>query len=72
MSAMDIDHDGGSVKLELPPKFESISDIIQISNERLKANTFTNVIGIVTDFQPPIRTRGSGDVNLPFEVTLLI
>ena len=64
VSALDLD---GNPTEPLPPKFESIRDILEVSDERLKKQSFTNVIGIVTDFQAPCETKGTG--NLPSHKT---
>jgi hypothetical protein len=44
----------------LPSGFETIQDILDISNEKLRRGHKTNVIGVVNDYQPPKSTRGTG------------
>ncbi len=52
--------DGSSLELPLPPGFEKIDELMSMPTERLQKSPLVNVIGIVTDYQPPIPTKGSG------------
>ena len=69
MSVSDLAHDSNPT-VSLPPKFESIQSILESPDDRLLKQSFTNVIGIVTDFQSPCETRGTGKFNLPQKLTI--
>jgi hypothetical protein len=53
-----------SLELALPPPFEPIQVIKDMSNERLNQRAMVHVIGIVKDYQPPILTKGTGKRGL--------
>lgn len=44
----------------LPDGFMSIRQIQELPPERIKQSALVNVIGLVTDFQAPIQSNGSG------------
>ena len=48
----------------LPEGFMSIQQIQELPNEKIQRNTIVNVIGLATDFQAPIQSRGSGRILL--------
>lgn len=48
---------------EPPEGYERIEDILQMESKRLSSQPLVNVIGIVRDFQPPVKTRREGDVS---------
>ncbi|KXJ93066.1 hypothetical protein Micbo1qcDRAFT_232697 [Microdochium bolleyi] len=49
--------DGESTELSLPKQFAKIQDIL---NGEIRVNSMVNVIGIIRDYRPPMRSRGSG------------
>lgn len=59
-SAMESSQLPGSQRA-LPSGFEYINDIMNMPSSRLKAGALVNVIGFVMDYQPPIRSRGTGE-----------
>lgn len=44
----------------LPDGFVSIQQILELPNDKIRQNCQVNVIGLVTDFQAPIQSKGSG------------
>lgn len=43
----------------LPSAFSPLRDILDGKHEN---NTFVNVVGFVSDFMPPVATRGKGSI----------
>lgn len=50
--------------IKLPPGFESLQVINRMPNERLSKEPLVNVIGLVKDYLPPMKTRGKG-IRIP-------
>lgn len=48
--------------MPLPAGFDTVENIkkIEVSPDGSSKKQFVNIIGFVMDFQPPMRTRGSG------------
>jgi hypothetical protein len=44
----------------LPPRFDTIQDILEMESDRLEQTPMVNVIGLAIDYQPPIQTKGKG------------
>lgn len=62
-----------SSELPLPPHFEKIEDLTNIPSDRLQKNPLVNVIGLIRDYQPPVKTKGTGmQTNAPNHVIMLL
>ena len=57
MAAQD---NGQTVEMPLPPK-GNFTKIRPILDEVVKANVFVNVVGVIRDYRPPMRSKGSGE-----------
>ena len=49
----------------IPEGFISIQQIRDLPNEKILQKCLVNVIGLVTDFQAPMPTNGSGKISDP-------
>lgn len=57
----DLQEGGAGTELSLPKQFTKIIDIL---NNVTPEKSMVSVIGIIRDFRPPMRSRGSGKSSL--------
>jgi hypothetical protein len=57
---MDSTPDPSQRELPLPTGFSTIEQIRNLPSNLIKAGTMVNTIGLIKDFQPPVRTKGTG------------
>jgi hypothetical protein len=60
MDATQTSTPNSSPSVPVPPGFLTIEQIQQLPSQALKDKQKVNVIGFLKDFQPPIRSQGTG------------
>lgn len=59
-------------QLPVPATFQTVESIIELTSEQLQRKPLVNVIGVIKDYQPPIKTNGTGTVILSYQLLQLI